>query len=80
MDIKTLTDFFMWCTIIDVSLLTLAILIFILAPDFVFRLQSRWFPISKESFNVLSYAFIGTFKIFILVFNIVPYVALLIIG
>ncbi len=51
-----------------------------LAPDLVYRTQNKWFPIPRETFNVVIYSFLGLFKIFFLVFNAVPYVALLIIG
>jgi len=43
-------------------------------------MQSKWFPIPRETFNVVIYAFIGLFKIIFLFFNVVPYVALLIVG
>jgi hypothetical protein len=39
-----------------------------------------WFPIPRETFNVLIYGFLGLFKIFFLTFNLVPYLALLIIA
>ena len=80
MDIQTLTTFFMWCTIINGALLTLWITIFMLAPDLVYRTQSKWFPLPRETFNVVFYSFLGLFKIVFLVFNVVPYVALLIVG
>ena len=80
MDIQTLTTFFMWCTIINGALLILWSTMLIFAPDLVYRLQSRWFPIPREIYNVVIYSFIGLFKIIFLVFNAVPYVALLIIG
>jgi hypothetical protein len=80
MDIETLTAFFMWCTVIDGAMLVLSTTIYILAPDFVYRMQSMWFPIPRETFNMVFYAFLGLFKIFFIVFNVVPYVALLIIG
>jgi hypothetical protein len=80
MDIQTLTTFFMWCTIINGALLLLGITMFILAPDLVCRTQSKWFPIPRETFNVVFYSFLGLFKIIFLVFNVVPYVALLIVG
>ncbi len=80
MDIQTLTRFFMWCTILNGSLLVLWTSMCILAPDWVYRLQSKWFPISRETFNVVIYSFLGLFKIIFLVFNAVPYVALVIIG
>lgn len=80
MDIQTLTTFFMWCSIINGSILILWTIFFMFAPDFVYRIQSNWFPIPKETFNVIFYAFIGLFKIIFIVFNVVPYIALLIIG
>ena len=80
MDIQTLTTFFMWCTIMNGALLVLWTTMLILAPDLVYRTQSRWFPISRETFDVAIYSFLGLFKIVFLVFNVVPYVALLIVG
>ncbi len=80
MDLQILTTFFMWCTIINGALLTLWITMFMLAPDLVYRTQSKWFPLPRETFNVVFYSFLGLFKIVFLVFNAVPYVALLIVG
>ncbi len=82
MDIQTLTRFFMWCTIIDGAMFVLSATMLMLSPvsDLVYRIHSRWFSISRETFNVAIYSFIGFFKIIVLVFNVVPYVALLIVG
>jgi len=80
MDIHTLTTFFMWCTIINGGLLLFWTIIFGLAPDLVYRTQSKWFPGPRETFNVVMYSFLGMFKIFFLVFNAVPFVALAIVG
>ena len=80
MDVQTLTTFFMWCTIINGALLSLWIIIFMVAPDLVYRTQSKFFPIPQDTFNVVFYAFLGLFKIIFLVFNVVPYVALLILS
>ena len=80
MDTQTLTRFFMWCTIFNGGLLILWTVSCMLAPDLVYRTQRRWFPISRENFDVIIYSFLGVFKIFFLIFNAVPYAALLIIG
>ena len=73
-----LTTFFMWCTLINGGILVLWTMFFMLAPDLVYRIQGSFIPISRETFNVAMYGFIGLFKILFLVFNVVPYVALLI--
>ncbi len=80
MDIQTLTTFFMWCTIINGALLVISAIMCTLAQNFVYRIHSKLFHISRDSFNVAIYSFIGLFKILFIVFNIVPYITLLIIG
>ncbi|MDX2507317.1 MAG: hypothetical protein QNL62_22970 [Gammaproteobacteria bacterium] len=80
MELQTLITFFMWCTIINGALLLFWTAICSLAPDLVYRLQNRWFPLPRDTFNVIIYSFLGLFKILFLVFNVVPYVALLMIG
>ena len=80
MDILTLTTFFMWCTIINGGILLLWVGLCMFTPDLVYRTQSIWFPLPRESFDVIIYAFLGLFKIVFLVFNVVPYVVLLIMG
>jgi len=79
-DVPTIKAFFMWCTIIDGALLVLASLICVLASNWVYRVHTGLFPMSREVFDVARYSFIGLFKILFFVFNVVPYVALLIIG
>jgi hypothetical protein len=80
MDIQTLTSFFMWCTIINFGLLIFAGLIYMFAPNLVYRLQSYWVPISRETFDTIFYSSFAFFKILVLVFNAVPWIALVIIG
>ena len=80
MDIQTLKTFFMWCTVINGGILTLWTVIYLIAPDLVFRTQRIWFPLPRDTFDVVYYSFLGLFKIILLFFNLVPYVALLIIG
>jgi len=80
MDIGTLTTFFMWCTILNVALLVLSSLICVCAGEWVYGMHSKWFSISRETFNVAIYSFLGLYKILVIVFNVIPYVALLIVG
>lgn len=80
MNIQMLQKFFMWCTIINGFLYVLSAIICIFASDWVYRMHSKWFRLSRESFNVVIYSFLGLFKIVFLVFNVVPYIALLILG
>ena len=55
-------------------------LVFILARDFMQRLHGRWFQLSRQQFDVIHYAGMAVFKLGIILFNLVPYVALRIVG
>ena len=80
MDVQKLKPFFFWCTIINGALLALAILSTIATSEPSMLLQSRWFHVPPETLSVATYVFLGMFKIFWLVFNLVPYLALVIVG
>lgn len=79
MDIHTLTNFLMWCTIINGGLLIFWAVMLLAVPNFVYRSQRRFFPGSQEQFQLAMYGFLGLFKTFVLIFNFVPWMALLII-
>ncbi|UCF43340.1 MAG: hypothetical protein JSV99_12370 [Planctomycetota bacterium] len=80
MDIQTLTTFFMWCTILNLALLILSSIMCIFFADFSYRMNNRFFSISRQEFNVVLVSFIALFKILFIVFFLVPYIALLIIA
>lgn len=78
MDLETARTFFMWCTILNGGLLIFSFVILAAARDRVYRIHSRLFPLSREAFNTVIYALLGAFKIIWLIFNVVPWIALLI--
>ena len=80
MDIDSIRAFFMWCTILNFALLLFSSLFCICAADWVYQIHRKLFSISREAFNVLIESFIGLYKILVIMFNIIPYIALSIIG
>lgn len=80
MDIQTLTTFFMWCTVLNGGLLILWTIFCGFAPNLVYRLQNWLFPMPRETYDTIIYSFLGMFKVVFLVFNLVPYLALRIMG
>lgn len=79
MPLETLRGFFLWCTIINYCLLLLWTALFFFAPSWR-QMQRRWFKISDETFDALHLGGMGLFKLGIVLFNLVPYIALLIVG
>lgn len=49
--------------------------VFILAHDWMYRLHSRWFKISVETFDALHYAGMAVYKIGIFLLNFAPLIA-----
>ena len=64
------------CTLLNYGVLIVWFALFSLGYDWIYRLQSSWFPMSKENYDVANYLAMATYKILVLVFNLIPYIAL----
>ena len=80
MTIELVRDVLAWCSVINLGFLLFWVLMLSLAHDFVYKFHGKWFKLSVERFDAIHYALIGIFKLGIILFNIVPYFALRIIG
>lgn len=80
MTLEIIRDVLAWCSVINVGLLLWWLGWFVLAHDFMYRFHGRWFKLSVERFDSVNYALMGIFKLGIILFNIVPYFALRIVG
>ena len=79
MDIEILKQFLMWCTIINAAMFVISALSLAWLGDFAYRMHGKMFKLSRESFNVVIYSYIGLYKVLFTVFNLAPYLALVII-
>ncbi len=80
MSIELTRSFLLWCTVINYGILLVWFLVFTLAHDWMRRFHGRWFRLSDEQFDSLHYLGMSIYKIGILLFNLVPFVVLWIIG
>ena len=80
MSIEMLRNAFLWCAVINYGVLLVWFLFFILAHDLMQRLHGRWFQLSRQQFDVIHYAGMAVFKLGIILLNLVPYIALRIVG
>jgi hypothetical protein len=76
MTIDFMRHFLLWCLGFSYSVLILWFLVFVLARNWLFRLHTRWFKLSDETFDRIHYASMAIYKVGILLFNLVPYAAL----
>ena len=79
MHINDLTIFFAWCTLINYSVLVTWFFMFSIGHDWLHLMHGKWFELTERQFDLVNYCGMGLFKLFIVVFNVAPYIALRII-
>jgi Family of unknown function (DUF6868) len=80
MSIAIVRKVLFWCTIINYGVLLVWWLCFLFAHDWMYQLHGRWFHLPVEQFDALHYAGMALYKVGILLLNLVPYIALRIVG
>jgi hypothetical protein len=80
MNLETTRQSLLWCTVLNYGVLLLWFLAFRFAHDRMYRLHGRWFRLSQERFDYVHYLGMSIYKIGILLLNLVPYLALRIVG
>lgn len=76
MTYESLRHFLLWSTILNYSILLIWFFAFIFARDFIKKLHGQWFNLSDQHFDTIHYLGMAIYKIGILLFNLVPLIAL----
>ncbi len=79
MELQSVQCFLFWCFVINAGLLIWWMLFFFFAHDWMYRLHTKWFRISVETFDAIHYAGMAMHKTAIIVLFVVPYLALMIV-
>jgi hypothetical protein len=75
MNPDTIKEILLCSLAINYGVLIIWSAVFILAHDWMYRLHSRWFKISVETFDALHYAGMAVYKIGIFLLNFAPLIA-----
>jgi hypothetical protein len=65
-------------TIINIGLFILSALLIMVLKKTVCKMHGKLFGIDEGKVPIVLYGYLGTYRIFIIVFNLVPYLSLLI--
>ena len=76
MTIDQIQQLLMWCSIINMGLLLYSTVMITALHGFICRIHAKMFRISEETASNTLYWYLGIWKIAIILFNIVPWVAL----
>jgi len=74
--LQTVTAFFGWTTVINFALLTVTTIAVVTLRGFISGLQARMFGLDPEDLSRDYFRYIAQYKIAIIVFSLVPYIAL----
>ena len=76
MNTEQLAHFFGQMTLINAVILLFSTVMLMAMKDFVARLHGKMFGLSKEQIGTVVYAYLGVYKLLIIVFNLVPFLVL----
>lgn len=79
MNVDILQSFLGWSALINYLLLTFWFVLYGCCADWIYRLHSRWFTLSRQQFATIHYGGMAIFKILTFMLFLAPYLALCII-
>ncbi len=78
--IEVMREFFGWCSVINIGLLVLSAILIIAIRGIASRMHAKMFDLDESDVRCAYFHYLGQYKIAIIVFNIVPYFALKVMG
>lgn len=78
MDLNSLQSFLGWCIIINYAILLIWFAFLVTARDWLFGLHAGIFGVEKSVVQAEHFRLFGQFKLLIMIFNIAPWLALVI--
>lgn len=76
MTLEMLCAFFGWGAILNLLFLSLTFFFFMCCRKLIYRIHSRWFEISPETFYGVLYAAMAWYKLSTFLFFVIPYLVL----
>lgn len=76
MDLVQLQKFLITCAVINVGLLIYWFAFIAVAKDWVKRIHGKFFDLSDQTFDAIHYGGMAALKLFTVIFNIAPAIAI----
>jgi len=80
MTIETLRVFFGWCSVINIGVLMLSSILIIAIRGTAAHFHAKLFNLDEKYVSEAYFQYLGNYKTAVIIFNIVPYFALKIMG
>ena len=79
MDVENLREFLLWCLLLNIAIYTVTALATLTLRNFMSGIHEKLFGLSQQTVHKAFYAYLAAYKLLIIVFNFVPWLALVII-
>ncbi len=76
MTVEALTTFFGWMAVLNIAYLLIATVMLTVARGWVSNLHHRLMGPNEKDLEMAYFNWLGTYKIMVMVFSVIPYVAL----
>ncbi len=76
MSTESLTQFFGWCTVINLAMLLLATLVLVPMRASISGIHAKMFGLQEAEMSRAYVQYLSQYKVAIFIFNLVPYLAL----
>jgi hypothetical protein len=74
--LQTLASILIRSFLFGLAFLLLWFLLYLIVPGWMFEMNAKWFNIGKRDFDLINFFGMGFFKISILLFFLLPYLAI----
>jgi hypothetical protein len=78
--LQTLTEFLGWASVINIGILFLSSIVLVLMRKSIMSTHSKMFGLDDTHLSRAYFQYLAQYKIAIFIFNLVPYIALKIMG
>ena len=76
MTLEQLTTLFKWMMIINIGILTISSILIMVLKNVICRMHGKLFGLKEDQVAMAAYGYLGLFKVLVILFSIVPYIAL----
>jgi hypothetical protein len=74
--IEMITEFLGWCSVVNIAMLFLSSILLIVMRRWIIKIHAKLSGVSEADLPSIYLQFLGNYKLLILMFNLVPYIAL----
>ena len=76
MDLDRLQDFLLWSLLLNAGIYIISLVGVLSLRGFMFKIHAKLFGVSEETVNTVVYQYLALYKLLLIVFNLVPWIAI----